>query len=116
MSRPDDLHWDEELPMEWSMERLLELEHAAAVGLGAGADDLADPELDAALAETEAFGSDLARLLVPPSDLEARTAAVVTDGLLARSTLSAAVDLLGTGWRVFRLWAPRADEGEEAAP
>ena len=115
MSHPDDLHWDEDLPMEWSMDRLLELEHAAAARAD-GADDVADPELDAALAETEAFGSDLARLLVPPSALEERTAAVVTDGLLARSTLSAAVDLLGTGWRLFRLWAPRADEGEEAAP
>ena len=96
-----DLDWSVDVPMEWSMDHLLDRPLLAA-----------DDDLDAELDATEALGAELAQLLVPPPDLERRTTAVVTDGLLARSTMSAAVDLLGTGWRVLRLFAPRADESD----
>lgn len=62
--------------------------------------------LDAELAATDArFGDELAQLLRVPADLQQRTTVEVNDGLLARSSLSTAVDLVGLGWRTIRLLA-----------
>lgn len=70
--------------------------------------------LDAELAATESvFGAELAQLLVVPADLQRRTTSEVTDGLLARSSWSAAVDLVGLGWRTMRLLATTPPEESE---
>ncbi len=66
--------------------------------------DRPDDVLDAELADSDALlRAHLEQLLSPPPDLSARTAREVTDTLLHRSTLAAAVDNLGVGWRTVRI-------------
>jgi hypothetical protein len=63
-----------------------------------------DDVLDAALADSDdLLRAHLEQLLSPPADLSVRTAREVTDTLLHRSTLAAAVDTLGVGWRTVRI-------------
>ena len=60
--------------------------------------------IDAALADSDdLLHDDLAALLTAPPDLSARTAREVTDTLLQRSTLAAAVDTLSVGWNTIRI-------------
>lgn len=77
--------------------------------------------LDAELAATETVTAELAQLFEVPADLGRRTTVEVTDGLLARSSLSAAVDLVALGWRTVRFLTsspdPRpVDPQQEATP
>lgn len=81
---------------------------------GLSADE--EAALDAELAATDDLTVELAQLFEVPADLRRRTAVEVTDGLLARSSLSAAVDLVALGWRTVRFLAGPpaiADTSEE---
>jgi hypothetical protein len=77
-------------------------------------DDVTDARLDAELEAgeqifREQLGGGLAELLSAPADLASRTAAGVGDALLTRSTLAAALDLLGVGWHTIRYLAGDPD-------
>ena len=86
-------------------------------------DDMNDAHLDAELEASEQIfrdqlGGGLAELLSAPADLASRTAAGVGDALLSRSTLAAALDLLGVGWHTIRYLAgdPDPTHSKEVRP
>jgi hypothetical protein len=86
------------------------LEPRDAVDPGDVLDPADEATLDAELEASEQvvrrqIGSGLAELVSAPPDLATRTAAGVGDALLTRSTLAAALDLLGVGWHTVRYLA-----------
>ncbi len=77
-------------------------------------DELEEGVLDAELDASEQtfrdqFGTELAELVEAPAGLASRTAVGVGDALLTRSTLAAALDVLGTGWHTLRLLVGEPD-------
>lgn len=76
---------------------------------------LDDDTLDGMLASTDdVLRSSLAQILAPPADLETRVGSGAAAGLMSRSLVGTAGDLLTVGWRTVRFLI--VDPDEEARP